>query len=300
MIGTGFTPEGIHNSYVMYDLLSEMSWRKSPIEDLGKWFENYSIRRYGRSNYLLTKAWRILANSVYSSDKRNFHGHVLIIRPPQLGFKDLIWYNVTDVVTAWSLFVAAAEEFRGVETFEFDLVDITRQALANLASHWFYSAERAYREKEIEIVHENALVFVDVLNDMEKILKTNHNFMLGPWLESAKSLATTTNEQALYEFNARNQITLWGPDGQILDYGGKQWSGLVQDYYIPRWKMFFKELEKCVLTKKKFNKKKFKEEFLEKQGRPFCKARTRYPTTPEGDTINTARLLYQKWGNILL
>jgi hypothetical protein len=25
-----------------------------------------------------------------------------------------------------------------------------------------------------------------------------------------------------YEFNARNQITLWGPDGQILDYGGEE------------------------------------------------------------------------------
>jgi hypothetical protein len=25
-----------------------------------------------------------------------------------------------------------------------------------------------------------------------------------------------------YEFNARNQITLWGPDGQNLDYGGEE------------------------------------------------------------------------------
>ena len=39
MVGTGFTMEGIHNSYIMYDLMSEISWRTKPIEDLDAWFE---------------------------------------------------------------------------------------------------------------------------------------------------------------------------------------------------------------------------------------------------------------------
>ena len=39
MVGTGFAPEGIHNSYVVYDLLSEMSWRQEPVMDLTKWFQ---------------------------------------------------------------------------------------------------------------------------------------------------------------------------------------------------------------------------------------------------------------------
>ena len=43
MVGTGFAPEGIHNSYVMYDLLSEMSWRQKPIKDLTKWFQVFEI-----------------------------------------------------------------------------------------------------------------------------------------------------------------------------------------------------------------------------------------------------------------
>jgi len=300
MVGTGFTPEGIHNSYVMFDLLSEMSWRKKPIEGLTKWFQDYAVRRYGSKNILIGEAWTLLANSVYSSSVRNFHGHVLIIRPPQLGFKDLIWYNVTDVVKAWGLFVAASEEFRGIETFEFDLVDLTRQALANIAPIWFYRAEQAYKDKNIEALHENGLVFTDVLKDMEKILGTNTNFMLGPWLEAAKALATNVDEARLYEFNARNQITLWGPDGQILDYGGKQWAGLMKDYYIPRWEMFFKVLEKCLIQKTKFDKNKFKEDFLASQGRPFCKEQEKYPTTAKGNTINVAKKLYTKWKNVLI
>lgn len=29
----------------------------------------------------------------------------------------------------------------------------------------------------------------------------------------------------MYEYNARNQITLWGPYGEIMNYAIKQWSG---------------------------------------------------------------------------
>ena len=72
----------------------------------------------------------------------------------------------------------------------------------------------------MQVLHENALVFLDILEDLDRILATNKNFLLGPWLESAKAMATDSQERKLYEFNARNQITLWGPDGQILDYGG--------------------------------------------------------------------------------
>ena len=39
MVGTGMSMEGIHNSYIMYDLLSEMSWRSEPIDDLDHWFQ---------------------------------------------------------------------------------------------------------------------------------------------------------------------------------------------------------------------------------------------------------------------
>ena len=33
-------------------------------------------------------------------------------------------------------------------------------------------------------------------------------------------------EKQLYEYNARNQITLWGPRGEIIDYANKQWAGM--------------------------------------------------------------------------
>jgi hypothetical protein len=57
----------------------------------------------------------------------------------------------------------------------------------------------------------------------------------------------------IYQFNVAKkfnkiiyQLTLWGPNGEILDYASKQWSGMVADYYYPRWKLFFDTLEACL------------------------------------------------------
>ncbi len=44
--------------------------------------------------------------------------------------------------------------------------------------------------------------------------------------------------QAFYDYDARNLITLWGPDGEINDYASKQWGGLVGGYDEPRWEIF--------------------------------------------------------------
>jgi hypothetical protein len=50
MVGTGFTQEGLDLTYATVDVLSEMSWRTEPIQDLEKWFEDFATRRYGRKS----------------------------------------------------------------------------------------------------------------------------------------------------------------------------------------------------------------------------------------------------------
>lgn len=71
----------------------------------------------------------------------------------------------------------------------------------------------------------NSRIFLEIFTDLEWILASNKAFLLGPWLESAKAAASSDEEKKQFEYNARNQITLWGPKGQIMDYANKQWSG---------------------------------------------------------------------------
>lgn len=56
-----------------------------------------------------------------------------------------------------------------------------------------------------------------ILSDMDLILSTDEHFLLGAWLKSANLTAVSESEIPLFMFNSINQITLWGPSGQVHD-----------------------------------------------------------------------------------
>jgi alpha-N-acetylglucosaminidase len=85
---------------------------------------------------------------------------------------------------------------------------------------------------------------VNLLDSLDRLLNAAHPaFHLSTWLDAARTSASTAvagNASAaeFYNYDARNQLTLWGPDGEISDYASKQWAGLVGGYYMPRWQKF--------------------------------------------------------------
>jgi alpha-N-acetylglucosaminidase len=86
------------------------------------------------------------------------------------------------------------------------------------------------------------------------VLLTNKDFLLSRWIKSARDLAGNNVTYGDYlEYNARNQITLWGPTGQINDYAAKQWGGLVGTYYLPRWKLFMDYLQEIKVNRTEFD-----------------------------------------------
>ena len=62
----------------------------------------------------------------------------------------------------------------------------------------------------------NAALLLGLFTDLDMLLGTDAHFLLGRWISDAKALAHNEDERKLYEFNARNQVTLWGPTGQVL------------------------------------------------------------------------------------
>ena len=183
--------------------------------------------------------------------------------------------------------------------FRIDFVDITRQFLVNLAPKFYDLATDAFRKRDVGKLKINAYRFLDILKDLDTILATNKKFLLGVWLEEAKSLPSGSKYQAatsaIYEFNARNQITLWGPNGENLDYAIKQWSGIINDYLYPRWELFYLRLEESILSNTTYDQDVYKENFIEYIGKPFTHATNVYPTKPIGDSIAIGKKLYKKW-----
>lgn len=296
MIGIGLTPEGINQNYVVYDLMLESAWRKQPVPDMEEWVAKYAERRYG-CNATFT-AWKYLLRSVYSFNSLNrIRGKYVVTRRPSFKIHPWAWYKSKDLFKAFEEFVYVTDNnCLNSAGYVHDLVDLTRQALQ-------YRAEQIYTNLVLDRLSNtwvfNATInqFLDAMFDMERILTANEHFTAGGWLDGAKRLAKNDDETYLYQLNSRNQITMWGPNGEISDYACKQWAELFHYYYIPRWSMFLN----AALVAKTRN-----EIFDEKRTQNIIKATVEkqfqfvnIDSLPNyGDAKTLAVSLFQKWSDI--
>lgn len=182
------------------------------------------------------------------------------------------------------------------EMFKHDLADITRQFVQNKIEMLYPRVKAAFTNKDVDELQNVRRMFESMLMDMDDVLQSSDQFLLGKWLASAKALGSNQLEEQLYEYNARNQITIWGPRGEIVDYAHKQWAGIVRDYCLPRWQLLFSELEfSLVQNKGKFSDSKCRQKIFKQIEEPFTVANKEYTINAQGDTIEIARKILQKW-----
>lgn len=301
MLGVGITPEGINQNYVMYALALERAWLKENI-NLTKWFNTYSDVQYGIIDERLRDAWRLLKNSVYSyRGLKKIRGKYVIARRPSIRLNVWTWYNISDIYTSWSKFLQANATIPNTHynMYKHDLVDITRQFLQVSSDYIYINLVDSFKQKQIQRFLNLSQMMINILDDMESILSTHESYLLGPFLENAKRWASTADEKAQFEFNARNQITLWGPSGEIVDYATKQWSGVVKDFFKPRWELFLNQLKICLNSGKPFNNSQFANMVLTEVEKPFNYQKKRYPTLPHGNTYNISEQIFMKWSEYL-
>ena len=132
--------------------------------------------------------------------------------------------------------------------YQYELVDIGRQCLVNLFVDLSDAFTVAYTNATLPgASHDTGTMtaiaseMLTLMQNLDRYLGTNTNFLLGHWIAEARKTAplnSPPNVADLLEYNARNQITMWGPRENIDDYASKPWSGLVSDYYYKRWQLF--------------------------------------------------------------
>ncbi|KAL6432098.1 hypothetical protein ACFW04_006666 [Cataglyphis niger] len=297
MVGTGLTPEGINQNYVIYELMNEMAYSHKPV-DLDAWFQNYAVRRYGTWNDYTMISWQYLGRTVYNYiGAQKIRGHYVITRRPSLNISSWVWYNRRDFYCMWNMFLKARYDSGNNTLYRHDVVDITRQALQLIADDLYTVVLDSYKKKNITAFQSSASALLELFDDLESILASGSNFLLGTWLFEAKDLAIDEEERQSYEYNARNQITLWGPNGEIRDYANKQWSGVMADYFKPRWELFLNALEKSLVQRTKLNTTEINNRIFHEVEQPFTFSTKLYPVEPKGDTIDIAMKLISKWYN---
>jgi alpha-N-acetylglucosaminidase len=262
LVGFGLTPEGQEGNEIIYSLLLDQAWSSAPI-DTEAYFASWVRTRYVGNNTIpasLYTAWELLRTSAYNNANLT-NGNavpkaIFELAPNITGLTNRVGhhpttlnYNPSDVVKAWENMDAAAKQDTALWdniAFQYDFVDVTRQFFANsflsqyqtLVATWNTTASSNNTE-HAALLKTQADGLTTILSALDTVLSTLPQFSLAPWIESARSWAGNDSTVAdFYEYNARNQITLWGPNGEINDYASKSWGGLVGEYYLPRWQAF--------------------------------------------------------------
>ena len=80
---------------------------------------------------------------------------------------------------------------------------------------------------------------LSLIRDLDELLGTRPEYLLGNWLEDARRWGENRAEKDRLEWNARRVLTMWGNQTLIRDYSRRQWSGMLAGFYLPRWEKFF-------------------------------------------------------------
>jgi alpha-N-acetylglucosaminidase len=256
MVGMGLTPEGMEGNEIIYDVLLDQAWSPTVINRTS-YVSSWVSRRY----YVFdlpssaSDAWEILGATVYNNQDPSSQATVksiLELAPALTGLVNLTGHHPTKVfydtnmtiVPALQMLIQAgyeSEMLLDIPEFKYDLVDVTRQLLANrfITLYETLVATFTSNSSSSAAIIAAGRPLLQLLHDLDDLLLTDDYFLLANWISAARSWSDGNASYAAFlEYNARNQITLWGPTGEINDYASKQWGGLIGGYYVPRWEAF--------------------------------------------------------------
>ena len=298
--GIGLTMEGSENNPMMFELMCELPWRPEKITKEA-WLKEYLAARYGVKDEKIEQAWEILANGIYNcpfgNNQQGPHESIFCGRPSMNNFQVSSWskmenyYDPTSTEDAARLMLEVADKYRGNNNFEYDLVDIVRQALSDRGRIVYNQAIADFKSFDKRSYARHSKEFLDLLLAQDRLLATRSEFRVGRWINQARSLGNTPKEKDLYEWNARVQITTWGnrtcaDEGGLRDYAHKEWNGILKDFYYKRWEAWWKMLQGVL------DGGEMQEIDWYAMEEPWTLQHNPYKTEAEGDCIDTAREVF--------
>jgi alpha-N-acetylglucosaminidase len=304
--GVGSTLEGLTVNPIAYDLLLEQPWHAQADVKLPEWVADYATRRAGRADPAVLRAWKILAEKVLLDNGTGIWGHGTIYQGlPQDDFKSAPsnrWsdstypYKQCDLIEAVYEMAKAAPACSKADGYQFDLVNLTRQALSNQAGIVHARMRLAAESKNLTAFRRESALFLGIGVDIDSLLATRHEFLLGRWIADARSWGTTEAEQAYYERDARQILTTWQNAGTCLDdYANRQWNGLMGSYYIERWKEYIQRMDAALADGKPLDKPAYTDWRIAFEDRWVATTGQTFAATPQGDPSETAQRLLTKY-----
>lgn len=315
--GSGLFMESIIQNPVYYDLAFEMPVHHEAI-DIEAWLTDYAHRRYGYASDHAAKAMKCLLEGPYRPGTNGTERSSIIAARPAVNCKKSgpnaglgIPYDALLLLQAEDLLLRDADKMKASSPYRFDIVDVQRQLMSNMGQAIHKKAAEAFLKKDKAAFALHSGRFLEMLKDVDELLRTRPEFNFDKWLTDARSWGDTPEEKNALEKDATSLVTIWGADGdpKIFDYSWREWTGLIGNYYLPRWQKFYAMLQKHL-----DNGTEYKEEGIPQvYGREAFRANDfyndlaewelRFVATPgkartpitQGDEVETATRLYRKY-----
>lgn len=317
--GSGLFMEAIEQNPVYYDLTFEMPNHAGPV-DLNQWLDQYATRRYGAESESAQQAWQFLHKGPYRKGTNGTENSSIICARPALAAKKSgpnagmhIPYPPQDLIRAQELLLTDAEKLKGSKPYRFDVVDVQRQIMSNLGQSIHIKAAEAFTKGDKQAFALHSGRFLEMLKDADTLLRTRPEFNFDRWVTDSRTWGDTKEEKDIYERNATMLVTIWGIENgmtpQIFDYSWREWSGLINGFYLPRWKMFYDMLQGHLDAGTTYSEKGIPQTYGREAFRAndFYKKMAdweeQYVNTPgkartpvtEGDDLKTAKLFFDKY-----
>lgn len=318
-VGTGYTPEGIDQNPVYYELMAEVNFHAAPLDDVTGHTVLRAHRRYGLAQPAahVTRAWTLLAESAYTQDLSVQDG-TGVPHLPGWDTGHFLPDRRTPVPTlcmtyaAWGeLLAAAAGEVPDptLEPFRYDLVNLGREVLAQLSTPLSANFSDAFSATHMDPARLAATgqAYITLLGDIDTLLATDSAFLLGPWLAAARAWGAGSSDCGMpcgdfYEWNARTQITTWNPTpygaevipGGPIDYASKHWNGLVRDYYMERANRILALALTDAAAGQPLNTTALNS-LKASLAYTFTTSTSSYPTQPVGDAVAVSKAMHDRY-----
>ncbi|PRH78767.1 alpha-N-acetylglucosaminidase [Streptomyces solincola] len=292
LVGTAYLPEAGERDPAALELFSELAWRRAPV-DRAAWFDGYADLRYGAPDAAARSAFAVLRETAYgitSPDGRP-HDSVFAARPSLAAASGTHYathapaYDLAAFDGAFAALLGVREGLRDCDAYRHDLTDLTRQVLANRSWVLIGRLRAAYERGDGDGFGALSRLWLRLLTLAEEASACHRAFLLGPWLAEAR--------RAGLERTARVLLTTWADrptadGGRLAGYANRDWSGLLGDVYLPRWRAYLDELADAAAAgraPRTFDWYAGEE--------AWTRSARRYPVRPSGDPYRTARRVYE-------
>lgn len=313
--GLGLMSEGTGTNPICYEIFFQRLWmpkdRILTEEELAGWMQSYAQKRYGSAPKAVVDGLKKLEKSVYTAERGMTDGieSILCARPGRNVQKACTWafskmyYDPEDVLAAAQDYVKAAKdspELLKQETFCYDLIDIIRQVTADLARPLLAASMLAYDSGDKKEFEKRSSQFLAMMTDLDNLLGTHKQWRFGVMYEDAQAKGKTKDEIENMEIAAKRLVTTWtGKIDALNDYAHRQLAGLMQDYYRPRWEIFFDTYKQALDGKIPKNEVDgvFREA-VQKKEISWESEGTSYSSQPVGDILKNATQMAEKYGEL--